>query len=115
MFLATVLVLLPLLGRADISRYRSHVHTSDSLSVIRPSVLSWREVMLQRGAKSIYPVKLSVCGASLKVQSKYAQVLPIYTGAGSLYLAYQLRPGVNWLSGLPSGIYQINNQQITIY
>ena len=75
---------------------------------------SWKEVPQARMAQSLYPVELKVKGHSLRVVSKYEQVLPIYTKSGTLYLAMQLTPGVNWLSGLPRGRYRINNRTINI-
>ena len=64
--------------------------------------------------QSAYPVRLTVKGRSLRVTSKYEQVLPIYTNTGALYVAMQLNPGVNWLNGLPRGRYRINNHTISI-
>ena len=75
---------------------------------------SWEEVSPTRMARSLYPVELKVKGSSLRVVSKHEQVLPIYTKSGTLYLAMQLNPGVNWLSGLPRGRYRINNRTINI-
>ena len=83
----------------------------DSLSVTTPS---WSETPTSRMMQSAYPVKLTVKGRSLRINSKYEQVLPIYTQGGTLYLAMQLTPGVNWLNGLPRGRYRINNRTINI-
>lgn len=83
----------------------------DSLTV---SARTWDEMSQGRMAQSAYPVKLAVKGRSLKVTTKYEQVLPIYTQSGTLYLAMQLSPGVNWLNGLPRGRYRINNRTISI-
>ena len=86
--------------------------TTDSLA-LTPS--SWSEMHPNgKMAHSAYPVKLSVKGRSLRISSKYEQVLPIYTQGGTLYLAMQLTPGVNWLNGLPRGRYRINNRTINI-
>ena len=83
----------------------------DSLTVNAPS---WNETPTMRMMQSAYPVKLAVKGRSLRINSKREQVLPIYTQGGTLYLAMQLTPGVNWLNGLPRGRYRINNRTINI-
>ena len=74
----------------------------------------WTELTPGRMAHSAYPVQLFVRGRSLKVTSRYEQILPIYTKSGTLYIAMQLNPGVNWLHGLPRGRYRINNRTINI-
>lgn len=84
---------------------------ADSVSV---RVQRWGEIPSNRMAQSAHPVKLTVRGQSLRIVSKYEQVLPIYTNAGTLYLAMQLSPGTNWLNGLPRGRYLINNRTINI-
>ena len=83
----------------------------DSITV---SALKWGELSTGRLVQSAYPVRLTIKGRSLKVTSKYEQVLPIYTHSGTLYVAMQLNPGVNWLNGLPRGRYRINNRTISI-
>ena len=111
-FRSLVFVLLTLtatLVMADRQNTRSLAR--DSLSVDAPR---WNEVPSTRMAQSLYPVELKVKGRSLRVISKYEQILPIYTKGGTLYLAMQLNPGVNWLSGLPRGRYRINNRTINI-
>ncbi len=85
--------------------------TKDSLTIASPS---WQETPSKHMAQSAYPVKLRVQGHSLRITSKHEQILPIYTQGGTLYLAMQLTPGVNWLNGLPSGRYRINNRTIKI-
>lgn len=83
----------------------------DSLTL---AAATWGERPLGRMARSLYPVRLAVKGRSLRVTSKHEQVLPIYTQGGTLYVAMQLTPGVNWLYGLPRGRYLINNRPINI-
>lgn len=83
----------------------------DSLNV---KALSWSELPQGQMLQSAHPVKLSVKGRSLRITSRHEQVLPIYTNGGTLYLAMQLSPGVNWLNGLPRGHYRINNRTIKI-
>ena len=85
--------------------------TKDSLTI---TATPWQEAPTKRMAQSAYPVKLRVQGHSLRITSKHEQVLPIYNQGGTLYLAMQLSPGVNWLNGLPSGRYRINNKTIKI-
>ena len=63
---------------------------------------------------SAYPVKISVIGRGVQIQSDHNQLLPIYTHSGVLYLTARLNKGTNWLSGLPRGRYFINNRPITI-
>ena len=83
----------------------------DSVTV---GTLKWGELPTGRLMQSTYPVRLAVKGRSLRVTSKYEQVLPIYTHNGTLYVAMQLNPGVNWLNGLPRGRYRINKRTINI-
>lgn len=93
--------------------YKQNVNhlSQDSLTV---SSRSWNENPSGKMARSAYPVKLSVKGRNLRINSKHEQILPIYTQGGTLYLAIQLTPGVNWLYGLPQGRYHINNRTINI-
>ena len=111
-FRSLVFVLLTLtttLVMAD--RQNTRRLAQDSLTVEAPR---WNEAPGTRMAQSLYPVELKVKGRSIRVISKYEQVLPIYTKGGTLYLAMQLNPGANWLSGLPRGRYRINNRTINI-
>ena len=63
---------------------------------------------------SAYPVKITVTGRAVQIQSDHNQLLPIYTRNGVLYLTTRLNKGTNWLGGLPQGHYFINNKPITI-
>jgi len=63
---------------------------------------------------SAYPVKISVTGRVVQIQSDRSQLLPIYTNTGVLYMTARLNKGTNWLGGLPRGSYFINNRPITI-
>ena len=72
------------------------------------------EMGSRRMLQSAHPVQLKVQGASLRISSRHQQLLPIYRHDGRLYVAMQLTPGVNWLNGLPSGRYRINNRTIRI-
>ena len=61
------------------------------------------------------PVTIHQQGRHLCVQSRYNQLLPIYTESGVFYTAFRLSKGTNWLSGLPKGTYLINNRKFIIY
>ena len=63
---------------------------------------------------SAYPVKISITGRVVQIQSDHSQLLPIYTNTGVLYMTARLNKGTNWLGGLPRGRYFINNRPITI-
>lgn len=63
---------------------------------------------------SAFPVKITLMGRALQIQSDQNQLLPIYTHTGVLYLTARLNKGTNWLGGLPRGRYFINNRPITI-
>ena len=73
------------------------------------------EQRMQAGMQtSVFPVQISVTGRAVQVQSDRAQLLPIYTSSGYLYLTVRLSKGTNWLGGLPRGRYFINNRPVTI-
>ena len=83
----------------------------DSLVVATPSP----EMPTSRKMNtSAFPVQISVTGRVVQIQSDHNQLLPIYTNTGVLYLTTRLNKGTNWLGGLPSGLYFINNKPITI-
>jgi len=63
---------------------------------------------------STFPVKIHTSGRAVQVHSDHSQLLPIYTRSGAFFMAVRLTKGVNWLSGLPSGHYFINNRPVTI-
>lgn len=106
-----LIAILLVANEAIAERKISQRMTKDSLTI---TTSTWQEGPSKRMAQSAYPVKLRVLGRSLRITSKHEQVLPIYTQGGTLYLAMQLTPGVNWLNGLPSGRYRINNRTIRI-
>ena len=108
-FLLFAMILTSTWAVAD--KQQSRRLAKDSVTV---STLRWGEIPSGRMVQSAYPVRLVVKGRSLRVTSKYEQVLPIYTHSGTLYVAMQLNPGVNWLIGLPRGRYRINNRTISI-
>ena len=111
-FRALLLVLMVLTSTWAIAdRQTNRRLAKDSVTV---SALQWGELPSGRMVQSAYPVRLAVKGRSLRVFSKDAQALQIYTSTGTLYVAMQLNPGVNWLNGLPRGRYRINNRTISI-
>lgn len=65
-------------------------------------------------ATSAYPVHLKVQGRAVCVRSGYNQVIPVYTQKGAFYAMFRLTKGINWINGLPRGVYYINNRKITI-
>lgn len=65
-------------------------------------------------SSSAYPVKISITGRVVQIQSDRSQLLPIYTNTGVLYMTARLNKGTNWIGGLPRGRYFINNRPITI-
>lgn len=71
--------------------------------------------MRGRMMTSPLPVTLRQQGRQICVQSRYNQLLPIYTEGGTFYTAFRLSKGTNWITGLPKGTYLINNRKFTIY
>ena len=63
---------------------------------------------------STFPVKIHISGRAVQIQSDHNQILPIYKRDGAFYRVVHLNKGLNWLNGLPSGHYFINNRPITI-
>ncbi|MCR4921641.1 MAG: hypothetical protein K5945_08060 [Bacteroidaceae bacterium] len=92
---------------------RTHVgQASDTVSQADP--LRDFALRQRRMSMSAYPVELKTMGRALRIRSDYAQLLPIYTETGTLYMALRITKGTNWLNGLPRGKYFINNQPVTI-
>ena len=67
-----------------------------------------------RMVSSPQPVLIHQQGRLLRVESQTAQLLPVYTRHGTLYTAFRLSKGTNWLGGLPRGHYIINNKHFAI-
>lgn len=79
------------------------------------TIIKAPEIYTGRGMMtSAYPVKISITGRAVRIQSDRSQLLPIYTQSGALYLTARLNKGTNWLSGLPNGYYFINNRPVCI-
>ncbi len=81
----------------------SHTHFSES-----------RHIYKTRRVSSSYPVNIRTKGNSLLVVSEHSQMLPIYKGNGGFYGLFRLNKGTNWISGLPKGIYIINNSKVVV-
>ena len=108
--LLAVILCLPAAGGVRKRKAKAQ-RTPDSLVVILPSP----EMPTSRKmSTSAYPVKISVTGRVVQIQSDRSQLLPIYTNTGVLYMTARLNKGTNWLGGLPRGSYFINNRPITI-
>ena len=72
------------------------------------------QIYRKQRATSTYPVTISRKGTSLLVESGYNQVLPVYKGNGVFYGLFRLNKGTNWISGLPRGVYLINNHRFVL-
>jgi hypothetical protein len=68
----------------------------------------------KRLATSPKPVSIKIQGSKLFVQSDACQLLPVYRKTGTFYCAFKLTKGTNILSGLPKGIYVINNKKFVL-
>jgi hypothetical protein len=68
----------------------------------------------KRLASSPKPVSIKIQGSKLFVQSEANQLLPVYRKTGAFYCAFKLTKGTNILSGLPKGIYVINNKKFVL-
>lgn len=95
-------------------RTTAQVHRADTLSR-QPAISQQESEVHPRMMTSPLPVSIRQQGRQLCVQSRYNQLLPIYTESGTFYTAYRLSKGTNWLTGLPKGSYLINNRKFTIY
>lgn len=74
----------------------------------------YREVVRNKMASSAFPVKVSVRGKAICVESNNYQVLPVYNQNGAFFSVFRLSKGVNWINGLPKGSYFINNRKVVI-
>ncbi len=92
----------------------AQVQRTDSISR-QPALSAQNPEVQSRMMTSPLPVSLRQQGRQICVQSRYNQILPIYTEGGVFYTAFRLSKGTNWLSGLPKGTYFINNRKFTIY
>ena len=92
----------------------AQVQRTDSISR-QPALSAQNPEVQSRMMTSPLPVSLRQQGRQICVQSRYNQILPIYTEGGVFYTAFRLSKGTYWLSGLPKGTYFINNRKFTIY
>lgn len=74
----------------------------------------YTHIYKNRRVSSTYPVEIRVRRSALLVTSKYSQMLPVYKGNGVFYGLFRLNKGTNWISGLPKGIYIINNAKVVV-
>lgn len=96
------------------SQMAAQVERTDTLSR-QPALTTQNPEVQNRMMTSPLPVSIRQQGRQICVQSRYNQILPIYTEGGVFYTAFRLSKGTNWLSGLPKGTYYINNRKFTIY
>lgn len=85
----------------------------DSLSRKSPNP-ELKETIKNKMASSAFPIKVSVRGKIIRVESNNYQILPIYNKNGVFFSIFRLNKGVNWINGLPKGTYFINNSKIVI-
>ena len=74
----------------------------------------YTQIYKTRRVSSTYPIKITLKGQSLLITSQHTQMLPVYKGNGVFYGLFRLNKGSNWISGLPKGIYIINNSKIRV-
>lgn len=100
-----------IIGVDRLQKQRKKSVPADSIVVHTGNVeMGFRSKM----SASVHPVEMAVERRSIRIQSEYSQLLPVYRQNGSFYMLVRLNKGVNWLNGLPAGKYYINNKQITI-
>lgn len=89
-----------------------HIQKRDTVvhRKLTPEVSEMRSRMMS----SALPVDIRQQGRHLCVTSQGNQLLPVYRTNGTLYTAFRISKGTNWLSGLPKGAYYINNRRFTI-
>ena len=108
-FSLALLVLLPI--GAAVRRKKTVVAKADTVTLAEKMQDFGRT---GRMSCSTFPVKIHTIGRAVQIQSDHNQILPIYKRDGAFYRVVHLNKGLNWLNGLPSGHYFINNRPITI-
>lgn len=78
------------------------------------SDIEYSRVVKTKMASSAFPVQIEVKGSALCVKSQYSQVLPVYSRTGVFYGVFRINKGTNWINGLPSGSYFINNRKVVV-
>lgn len=106
-------VILLMVGWSGLRAGEASVGVRDSVYQQEP-VSEYGSVVKSRMAASPFPVQLKVQGQALCVRSNYNQVLPVYNRNGVFFSMFRLSKGVNWVNGLPRGVYYVNNRKITI-
>lgn len=99
-------------ARAASAQGLQHIQKRDTVvqRKLTPEVSEMRSRMMS----SALPVDIRQQGRHLCVTSRGNQLLPVYRTNGTLYTAFRISKGTNWLSGLPKGAYYINNRRFTI-
>lgn len=109
LWVAVMLLAGSLDARADVTCAAAR----DSLYRQAP-VSEYGNVVKEKMASSAFPVQIKQQGRALCVRSNYNQVLPVYNQNGTFYAMFRLTKGINWINGLPRGIYYINNRKIIV-
>ena len=89
-----------------------HLQRRDT--IVRRELMPETPAIRSRMMSSSLPVDIKQQGRYLCVTSRYSQLLPVYRTNGTLYTAFRITKGTNWLSGLPMGAYYINTRRFTI-
>ena len=100
---------------AILSMVPAAAQSERSDSLVQKTITTTNTEVRGRMMTSPLPVTLRQQGRQICVQSRYNQLLPVYTENGTFYTAFRLSKGTNWLTGLPKGSYLINNRKFTIY
>lgn len=91
-----------------------HALPQDTLQGMSVPSVEMGGMLKKQMATSPFPIQMKMQGRSVCVRSNYNQVLPIYNRYGGFYALFRLSKGVNWINGIPQGIYYINNRKVVI-
>lgn len=100
-------------GSVFASGVKGEPHKADSV-VCKNTFSEYLNVYKVRKLSTVYPIEVKKKGSSLLVTSGQPQMLPIYKSNGVFYGLFRLNKGTNWINGLPSGTYIINNSRFTL-
>lgn len=112
----SILYLLPVLALGMGRMYAQNVnHTVRTNMIVSDAgVGEVGNTIKTKMLNSTFPVTIQLKGTRLCVTSKYVQLLPVYNEKGVFYGMFRLNKGTNWISGLPKGVYYVNNRKISI-
>lgn len=112
----SILYLLPVLALGMGRMYAQNVnHTVRTNMIVSDAgVGEAGNAIKTKMLNSTFPVTIQLKGTRLCVTSKYVQLLPVYNEKGVFYGMFRLNKGTNWISGLPKGVYYVNNRKISI-